>query len=96
VDKQEFVHISVPTELGQIEQIDADVQPPIPLRLVAIQLATGQLAMIHEWLFGQYSCTSAELALAIHSSARGRKCDRAPGKSNLDTFRFRKAPSNTE
>jgi AcrR family transcriptional regulator len=51
-------------------QIDADLLPAIPLRLVAIQLATGQLAMIHEWLFGQYSCTPLELAHAIHSSTR--------------------------
>ncbi len=52
------------------EQIDEDEPPAIPLRLVAIQLARGQLAMIHEWLLGQYSCTPRELAHAIHGSTR--------------------------
>ena len=51
------------------ERTRSGTPPGIPLRLAAVQIATGQLAIIHEWLFGQYSCTAAELALAIHNSA---------------------------
>ncbi len=53
-------------EANLLEQIVGATPPAIPVRLAAIQLATGQLALIHEWLFGQYACTAAEVARAIH------------------------------
>ena len=55
-------------EASLLNQIDAAMPHRIPLRLAAIQIATGQLAIIHEWLLGQYSCTAQELAGAIHNS----------------------------
>ena len=45
-------------------------RPPIPNRLVAVQIAEGQLGLIQAWLAGQAAATSQALADAIAQSAR--------------------------
>ena len=45
-------------------------RPPIPVRLVAVQIAEGQLGLIQAWLAGQAAATSQALAEAIAASAR--------------------------
>ena len=42
----------------------------VPLRLVAAQIAGGQLAVLEEWLSGRHRCSSADLAQALAASAR--------------------------
>lgn len=41
-----------------------------PLRLVATQIAGGQLALLEEWLSGRHRCSPANLAVAITANAR--------------------------
>lgn len=42
----------------------------VPLRLIATQIAGGQLAVLEEWLSGRHRCSSADLAQALAASAR--------------------------
>jgi AcrR family transcriptional regulator len=42
-------------------------QTAIPISLVAVQLASGQLALIDEWLSGRYGCSATQIASALQS-----------------------------
>ena len=42
----------------------------IPVRLAAIQLAEGQLALVEAWMRGKAHCPAARLAAAFHATSR--------------------------
>ena len=42
----------------------------VPLRLIAAQIAGGQLALLEEWLSGRHRCSSGDLADALAASSR--------------------------
>jgi len=41
------------------------VETTIPIPLLAIQLAQGQLALIEDWLTGRYGCSATQIAAAL-------------------------------
>ncbi len=62
---------------GLIQQrLGAQAPPPgygplaIPMPLLTLQLAHGQLALVEEWLSGRYSCSAAQIAAALKSTSQ--------------------------
>jgi AcrR family transcriptional regulator len=58
-------------------------RPVIPLSLLAVQMAHGQLALLEEWLSGRYGCTAAQIASALQATSRAFVADEPP-LSDLD------------
>ncbi len=42
----------------------------VPLRLIAVHIAGGQLALLEEWLSGRHHCSTPDLARVIAANAR--------------------------
>jgi AcrR family transcriptional regulator len=58
-------------------------RPVIPLSLLAVQMAHGQLALLEEWLSGRYGCTAAQIASALQATSRAFAAYEPP-PSDLD------------
>ncbi len=43
--------------------------PAIPIPLLSVQIAHGQLALIGEWLSGRHGCSAAQIAAALQQTA---------------------------
>ena len=51
-----------------IEPRLGDAKAIVPRRLVALQIAEAQLALIDAWISGRAACTSEAMAAALHAS----------------------------
>ncbi|EGF90433.1 bacterial regulatory protein, tetR family protein [Asticcacaulis biprosthecium C19] len=49
----------------------SDTPPPIPLRLLASQIAAAQFAVLTPWILGQVSVSQTVLADVIHRTSQG-------------------------
>ena len=56
----------------------------LPLRLAAIEIAEGQMAMIDSWLRGQAYCSADRLAVGLHQSTRAAALALSGGNAPVD------------
>jgi AcrR family transcriptional regulator len=54
--------------LGDGACLESAQRTAIPIALLAIQLAHGQLALLEEWLTGRYGCSATQITAALRAT----------------------------